>query len=481
MNGRVVVVGAGGAGIPLAARLAGAGREVVLVEAGGRPADAAGRRAAFGPAWTVRAGIPGGAHVWEYDALLQEGRPWRVARGRAFGGSTAVNGAYFQRPHPTDFARWADAAGPEWSYDACLPALRRLERDLDLEETPVHGADGPVPVQRIGGDDPLTRGFLDAAVDLGAVREADKNGGGPSGAGLLPRNAVGAQRWDTGLAYAPLLGGVEVLADAEALRVIRRGDRAVGVELVQAGEIRTIGAEEVVLAAGAIETPRLLRASGVDRMVGEGLSDHAAVSIAWRPRAGVATTLRDAAWTAAWNPPAGGVAERGVEYLFAVRPGDSIVGGDPDAVGAIELRITLAEPDSRGRVSAREEAVAIRYGHLAAPADRRALRDAVRTGIRLLRSPALAWAVDADDAHGLETGEDAALDAWIGSRLGTALHASGTAAMGERGVTDAHGRVRGMRGLRVADTSLLPVVPTRGTALAAVMVGERIAELMLAE
>lgn len=483
---RIVVVGAGGAGIPLAARLARAGREVVLVEAGQGAADAEARATAFGPAWTVRGGVPGSAHVWEYDALLQEGRPWRVARGRAFGGSTAVNGAYFQRPHPADFARWEAVAGAEWSYAACLPALRRLERDLDFGDAPVHGADGPVPVQRVGADDPLTRGFLAAAVDLGAVAEADKNGGGPSGAGLLPRNAVGAERWDTGLAYLPLLAGVEVLTDAEAVRVVVRGDRAVGVELIQAGTTRTIGAGEVVLCAGAVETPRLLRASGVGGPVGEGLSDHPAVSIAWRPRPGVVTTIRDAAWTAAWNPPAGEVAERALEYLFAVRSGASIVGGDPDAAGAIELRITLAEPVSRGRVAARGEPVAIRYGHLAEPADRQALRDGVRTGIRLLRSSALAWAVDADDAEQIEALDDAALDGWIVAGLGTALHASGTAAMGDpalgaEGVTDAHGRVRGIRGLRVADTSLLPSVPSRGTALVAVMIGERIAELMLGE
>lgn len=481
---RIVVVGAGGAGIPLAARLARAGREVVLVEAGQGAADGEARAAAFGPAWTVRGGVPGSVHVWEYDALLQEGRPWRVARGRAFGGSTAVNGAYFQRPHPADFARWEAVAGPEWSYAACLPALRRLERDLDFGDAPVHGADGPVPVQRVGADDPLTGGFLAAAVDLGAVAEADKNGGGPSGAGLLPRNAVGAERWDTGLAYLPLLAGVEVLTDAEAVRVVVRGDRAVGVELDREGRPSIVAADEVVLCAGAVETPRLLLASGVGGPVGEGLSDHPAVSIAWRPRPGVATTIRDAAWTAAWNTPPGSIADAGLEYLFAVMPGAAIVGGDREAAGAIELRMTLAAPVSRGHVAARGEPYALHYGHLAAEPDRRAMREAVRGGIRLLRSPGLEWAVDASDADGIAALDDTTLDRWVAERLGTALHASGTARMGSEGVpavTDPHGRVRGIRGLRVADTSLLPVVPSRGTALAAVMVGERVAELMLAE
>ncbi len=491
---RVVVVGAGAAGVPLAARLSLAGIETVLIEAGG-VADESTRAAAFGPAWTVRAGLPGGAHAWTYEALLQEGRPYRVARGRVVGGSSVVNGAYFQRPHPDDFARWAEMAGPDWSYEACLPALRRLERDLDFGADPVHGAQGPIPVQRVGAGEPLTTGFLAAAAALGAVPEPDKNAGGPSGAGLLPRNAIGGRRWDVARSYAPLLSGVELVADAEASRVLMRAGRAVGVEVTTRDGRRAVPADQIVLCAGAVETPRLLVASGVGvepgadgprwLPAGAGLSDHAAVTIAWSPRAVVRAPDLGAAWTAAWNAPGGAVSARAVEYLFAVLPTAAIITGDPGAMGPIELRIAMAEPGSRGTVAPRADPVALRYRHLSDAEDRRVLRDAVRLGARLLRADELGAAVATTDVDEVDLRDDDRADAWVAAHLGTALHACGTARMGDAGdpgsVVDAHGRVHGVPGLRIADTSILPVVPSRGTSLAAVMVGERVAELLLAE
>ncbi|MBU4465432.1 MAG: GMC family oxidoreductase N-terminal domain-containing protein, partial [Actinobacteria bacterium] len=478
---RVVVVGAGGAGIPLASRLALAGVDVTLVEAGSCFATDAAREAALGPAWTVRAAMPGSRHAWTYPAELQDGRAWSIARGRILGGSTAVNGAYFQRPHPDDFARWAEVAGPEWSYSACLPALRRLERDLDFGADSVHGTAGPVPVQRADGNDVLTRGFLAASIAAGASAEADKNGGGESGVGLLPRNARGARRADSLRSYAALLSGVRICVDTDVVQVRSEHGRVSGVEVVADRGQKFLPADEVVLCAGAIETPRLLRASGIDAggAVGAGLSDHAAVGIAWLPREGITLSEPVAGWTAAWNAPAGAVADRAVEYLFAVTPTAAIVMGDPDAGGPLDLRVTLTAPATRGRVSPRSDPVAVRYRHLSDAGDREALREAVRVGARLLRSSALADVVGWSSLDDVDVADDARLDAWVTAQLGTALHASSTARMGAAddpgAVVDPHGRVFGIEGLRVADTSILPVVPSRGTALVAVMLGERIA------
>jgi choline dehydrogenase-like flavoprotein len=130
---------------------------------------------------------------------------------------------------------------------------------------------------------------------------------------------------------------------------------------------------------------------------------------------------------------------------------------------------------------------AIRFGYLADAADVAALRDAVRTGARLLRTPEMATVVaEADIPSWVDgRGSDAAAEEWIRGHLGTALHSCGTARMGDAddpdAVADAHGRVHGVEALRVADAALLPEVPSRGTALAAVMIGERIAELMAGE
>lgn len=500
---RIAIVGAGGSGIPLAARLAAAGHEIVLLEAG--RGDASGRDGladALEDARTVRAGLPDGPTTWTYDAELFDGRPWRIARGRLLGGSTAVNGAYFQRPHPDDFAGWAAVGGDEWSWASSLPALRRLETDHDFPGDPRHGRTGPMPVERTGADDRITQSFLAAAVAGGAVLEEDKNAGGASGAGLLPRNAVGAARWGTARAYAPLLaaGRVDVRVSTSASRVRLRDGAAVGVEVVSEGAPSFVAADEVILCAGAIESPRLLLRSGVGdagdiaagvrqaaalRGVGRGLGDHPALDLSWLPRDGALSQRPIAAWTAAWNSPAGGTAESAIEYLPGVMTTAAILSGEAAAPGPLDLRITLARPSSRGTVGGMRGP--IRYGYLSHDADRAALRDAVRTGARLLRSPEMADVVGSAalpewvDARS----SDADADEWIRGRLGTALHSCGTARLGDAddpdAVTDPHGRVHGVAGLRVADASILPMVPSRGTALAAVLVGERIAELMSGE
>jgi choline dehydrogenase-like flavoprotein len=162
-----------------------------------------------------------------------------------------------------------------------------------------------------------------------------------------------------------------------------------------------------------------------------------------------------------------------------------ILTGDASARGPLHLRVTLTRPRSRGTVGLDE--TAIRYGYLADPADLAALRDAVRTGAGLLRAPEMAGVVTQADIPSWVDGRDsdAEADTWIRARLGTALHSCGTARIGAGddpdAVADAHGRVHGVEALRIADGSLLPDVPSRGTALAAVMIGERLAELVAGE
>lgn len=498
---RIVVVGAGGSGIPLATRLGQQGCEVVLLEAG--PAGSAGELAsALRNAWTVRAGLPDSELAYTYDAELFAGRPYRIARGRVLGGSTAVNGTYFLRPHPDDFARWAPAMGEEWSYEACLPALRRLEADRDFGAEPWHGDDGPVPVERAGADDAITQAFLDAAVAHGATLEVDKNAGGPSGAGLLPRNALGGERWSVARAYAPLLAAasVDVRSDTSVSAVAFRGATAIGVEVVSGGLAGFVAADEVVLCAGAIETPRLLRASGIGDAaarrptavvadlpgVGHGLTDHPALDIAWQPHPGAVSDDVHAAWTAAWNAPAGAVAASGIEYLLAATPTAAIVSGDRGATGDLHLRISLATPHSIGRVGG-HSAATVHYDYLQSERDRTALRAAVRIAADMLRSGELAAIVETADVPAWvdAASSDEAADTWLRENLGTALHSCGTARIGSAAdrdaVVDTHGRVHGVDALRVADASVLPSVPSRGTALTAVMIGERMAELIASE
>lgn len=266
------------------------------------------------------------------------------------------------------------------------------------------------------------------------------------------------------------------------------------VEIDEDGTICREYADEVVIAAGAIETPRLLmRSVGAARDlgtpwladlpgVGRGLSDHPAVMIDWMPRDAAVNPRSPTSWTAALNLSVPGGSDRGdLELLLAVMPNSHIVSGT-FVPGPISLRVALQTPESRGVVHAADEPIAVEYDYLRSAHDRTMLRHGVREGLQLLTSPAFA-AVTAE-INAPVTGlleSDAFADDWIRGRLGTTLYASGTARMGSAddplAVTDAHGIVHGIERLRINDTSLLPAVPSRGTAATAVFLGERLAEM----
>ncbi len=501
----VVVVGAGSAGCALAARLVDAGRAVLLLEAGAdhaRPAD-------FPPdlrdAAVLAAARPGHPAAWALTTELTPGTRAPLPRGRVAGGSSAVNGGYFVRATPADHAGWAAAGNDLWSLAATLPAWCRLEDDRRYGDRPGHGRGGPVPVTRPDGGSPLTDALAAAAAELGAPDEPDKNAGGPPGYGPLPLSVDGGVRVNTAMAYlsprraSPLLtvrGGVRVR------RVLVERGRAVGVD-TDSGPVR---AAEVVLAAGAVGSPHLLLLSGIGPAadlrahgigvvadvpgVGAGLSDHPLVYLPWVPVDG----LPEGNWPlplhgALHATSAGSPVPGDLEVLPWLRPWGAVVPGSGGDSRTLSLAAGLFAQESRGRLSlvSADPATAPRIEHryLATAADRRRLREAVRLADALLRTRALAPLVagrpePADDV----LADDRALDGWAAARLATALHLCGSARMGPGddagAVVDQHLRVRGVTGLRVVDTSVLPTVPTRGPAATAVLVGERAAELMTA-
>ncbi len=483
---RIVVVGAGGSGIPLAVRLAEAGHEVELLEAGPGLAAAQAERSRRGPRRRVDGACwtPGRAG----DVDVRRGAVPRPTvahrpgprRGRQHGGQRRLLPAAASTTSPS---------GP--------PSRRRMglggvparagadsRTDLDFPDDPVHGTTGPMPVARAGADDPATRAFLAAAVAAGAVAEHDKNAGGlVRRAGLLPRNAVGALRWDVGRAYAERLAAasVTVRTAARVERVRFRAGRAIGVEIRDGDGTVFVPADEVVLRAPA---PSRRRACSCGR--GWGMPPHRARH---RPRGGPprrgSRPDRPPGRPAVVARPGrcrGRRADRGVDRGLERAGGHCRVGrgGVPRRGGCRRRRSSPGTPrrtdrstcasrwPARGRAerspstTPRSATATWRTPPISRRCGPPCGRGAACCGRRRWptsspRPTSPSW-VDERDA-------DAAADAWIRAHLGTALHSCGTARMGAEhdpdAVADAHGRVHGVEALRVADAS-----PAAGGAVA---------------
>ncbi len=475
MRPRAVIVGAGSAGSVLAARLAGR-YDVVVIEAGRgvQPLD-------------PRRGLAeSGTHpTWSLPAQLTETRTWKATPGRAVGGSSVVNGGYFEAPDPTDLQLWHAAGGAAWEPERVLSHIAEITERLGVRPSPQ--------------SHPIAQAFAAGAADLGCA------------GGLLPLHTTFADGVPRNVADLYLTGPstpVVVRSDCRALRIVIDDGRATGVDVADGSGVReVIPADEVILCGGGFGTARLLlasgigpagqlRAAGLDPVadlpgVGAAFSDHPTVWVEWMPTAALsgydaAAEAAHGAFPLALQLGTDGGEGDDLEILACILPPQIAVSdsSDPSTFGVI---VGLQRPVARGTVAAASAhplaAARIDYGYLADPTDRAALRAGVRRAAELLSSHAFAGLVerlvDLDDAV---LADDRRLDEWIADRLGSAAHTCGTAPMGSDAdpfaVVDGAGRVRGIEGLRVADTSLLPRVPVRGPAAAAMAVGAIIADQM---
>jgi len=521
-------VGGGSAGCVLAARLSeDPAVTVALVEAG--PADR-----------SVLIHCPAGLAVlartgqanWGFETVPQPGLGGRVGwspRGKVLGGSSSINAMVYIRGHRSDYDHWAALGNPGWSYDDVLPLFKAAEHN-ERGAGPWHGTGGPLNVMDLLCPNPLVRAFLAAAREAGHRLNLDFNGADQEGVGYYQVTHKAGERCSAAKAYlTPHLGrpNLKVYTEAHATRVLFEGRRATGLELRQGGELRRLSARaEVILSAGALQSPQLLMLSGVgpggelarlgvDAVhdlpgVGRNFHDHVDVvqvidapklvqtfglslrglvqvgrGIAqWRrERDGLLTTNFAEAGGFIRSQPSEEIPDLQLHFVIAklIDHGRRTVFGH-----GYSCHVCLLRPKSRGSVTLAS------LDPMAAPRIDPAFFDdaddmaRMVRGFRLmrdiLRQPALRGLGGQEQARSAGARSDAEIEAFIRRFADTIYHPVGTCRMGSDAlsVVDAELRVHGLQGLRVVDASIMPRIVGGNTNAPIIMVAEKAARMIRA-
>lgn len=496
-----IVVGAGTAGCVVAARLSeDPAARVLALEAGGGP-EAVPANVHRPAAWYTLLGSP---IDWGYASVPQPGLAGRQTyepRGKLVGGSSNLYLMMHIRGHRADYDNWAYNGCPGWGYDACLPYFRRLEAQDD-DTNPTAGKGGPIPVANASrhGPNPTSAAFLAACVELGFPRTEDFNGPTMEGAGWHHLNVKDGRRASAAEGYLlPALGrpNLTLSTGSYATRLLFSGKRATGVEYVQDGQAKRAHASgEVVVCLGAIESPKLLLLSGIGdpaELQGHGIEPRVAlpgvgknfhnhvltgvIAECVRPVPPGNLNLSEAALFTNSEP---GWVGPDLQLAFVHVPFNLIVGqGHPNSVSILP---GVVRPLSRGWIKlASADPTAkplVHPNYLGAESDRERLLQAVKLARELFATRAFAPWVGPELMPGPEVQGEAALRAFVRQSADSYHHQAGSCKMGldEGAVVDPRLRVYGVEGLRVADASVMPQVPSGNCHAGIVMIAERCAE-----
>ncbi|RAP41126.1 glucose-methanol-choline oxidoreductase [Rhodovulum viride] len=518
-----VIVGGGTAGCILAEALSRSGRaSVLLCEAGGE---------ARSPWITIPAGfyklLTNPAYNWGFWSEAEpatRNRRIAIPRGKGLGGSTLINGMIYVRGQPQDYDLWAARGCTGWGWADVLPHFRALERWAGPDPDGMRGKDGPLPVCEVVEKNPVGQAFLDAAAAQGQRFNPDYNGAGQEGVGWYQVNQERGERHSAArawLAQARRRPNLTVLTHARATRILLEGRRATGVTLARPGGPLTILASEVILTAGAVQTPQLLELSGIgdaDRLralgievvhdlpgIGENYLDHFCTRMNWRVshpvtlneltrfpkvlgevakyalnRRGVLTYGTGLAH--GFLRSREGLDRPDVQYFFMHASYANAAERKLDRFPGMTLGVTQLRPQSRGSIHATSPDIAvqpeIRPNFLDAEEDRRAMVDGMKLGRAIVGQAPM----DAYRVRELSPGPDCRGDAdWLEFARAngqTIYHAAGTCRMGtDPGAVVAPDlTVRGIAGLRVADASVMPEMVSGNTQAAVMMIAQKAAQ-----
>ncbi|HEX7626181.1 MAG TPA: GMC family oxidoreductase N-terminal domain-containing protein [Gaiellaceae bacterium] len=507
-----VIVGAGSAGCVLAARLSeDPDVKVALLEAGG-PDSRSEIAMPIAFPMLLKSSID-----WDLCGEQEPGlnnRRLFLPRGKVIGGSGSINAMIYIRGNRADFDGWAADGAEGWSYDEVLPYFKRSE-DNERGASEFHGAGGPLAVSDSRSMSPMIETMMEASALAGHVLNDDFNGASQEGAGRFQLTQRNGRRCSTASAFLhPAMDrpNLDVITDAMALRILFDGARATGIEIARGGAVEEIHASrEVILSAGAYQSPALLMLSGIgpaqdlklfgievreDLPVGHNLQDHLMVQLNYETdqpslfgsftpanfeqfeKNGTGPLTSNIPEAGAFFRTHSGLEAPDIQFHYAPSmfydEGLTAPHDHGYCFGPV-----VCKPASRGRVTLRtplaDSKPCVLSNFLTTEEDRRSVIEGVRIALGIAEQAPLRKA--ARKAFSVPDGDsDEAILDWVRRAGQTVYHPTSTCAIGA--VVDPHLRVYGIEGLRVADASVMPTITRGNTNAATIMIGEKAADLI---
>jgi len=470
--------------------------------------------------------LSGTSYNWNYTSEPESGLNDRrifCPRGRTLGGSSSINGMVYVRGHRSDFDRWAELSGyDDWRFEACAPYFIRAE-DAPFGDPSVRGIGGPLHISRGNVSTPLVKAFLQAGQQAGHTYSNDLNGVAQEGVGPFDKTTWQGQRWSTSRAYLDRVrtsSRLSLKTGCTVRRVFIEAGQARGVEVDIRGNTERLYAErEVILCAGAINSPQILMLSGIgdgDELaslgipvvqhlqgVGKNLQDHLEVYVQRSCKRPVSIYPLLRWYNQAWVGLAWYLLKRGpgatnhFEAGGFIRSDDSVAYPDlqmhflPIAMNydgsetvdhhGFQVHVGPMKPTSRGAVSLVSNdpyrAPRILFNYASTETDRRVMRNGIAKVREILRQPAFADLAGEELVPAPDVCSDEDIDRFVSARGESAYHPCGTCRMGQddNAVVDNGGRVHGIAGLRVVDASIMPEITNGNLNAPVIMLAEKIA------